>query len=218
MRRRAFLRTASSVAATAAVTAAVPSSAGAASGDGTTHTVEMTNGLAFEPEAVTVAPGDTVVWENVGDLGHSVTAYDEDIPGDAEYWASGGFNSEQAARDGYSSTGSTSETGNVPPGESWSRTFETEGTHEYFCIPHESQMVGQIEVGGASDDESLPIGVPGLIIGGLGIGVVSFLTGVYYGGKREGTEQNTAALAAVGILVLGIVLVVAIVARLLVGG
>jgi len=112
-----------------------------------THTVDMTDELVFEPDSLTVAPGDTVVWENVGDVGHSVTAYEENIPEDAEYWASGGFDSEQAARDAYSASGSTEETGNVPGGESWSHTFETEGTHEYFCIPHEAGgMVGEIEV------------------------------------------------------------------------
>ena len=112
-----------------------------------THTVDMTDELVFEPGSLTVAPGDTVVWENVGDVGHSVTAYEDSIPEGAEYWASGGFDSEQAARDAYSMTGSTEETGNVPGGESWSHTFETEGTHEYFCIPHEAGgMVGEIEV------------------------------------------------------------------------
>jgi plastocyanin len=116
-------------------------------GGGTSHTVEMTDGLVFEPDSLTVAPGDTVVWENTGSAGHSVTAYEEDLPEGAEYWASGGFDSEQAARDAYSTTGSTEETGNVPGGESWSHTFETEGTHEYFCIPHETGgMIGEIEV------------------------------------------------------------------------
>jgi plastocyanin len=111
------------------------------------HTVEMTDGLAFEPDSLTVAPGDTVVFENVGNVGHSVTAYEDDIPDGASYWASGGFESEQAARDAYSATGSIADTGNVPGGESWSHTFETEGTHDYFCIPHEGAgMVGSIEV------------------------------------------------------------------------
>jgi plastocyanin len=111
------------------------------------YTVDMTNGLAYDPDSLTVAPGDTVVFENVGSVGHSVSAYEEDIPDGAEYWASGGFESEQAARDAYSATGSIAETGNVPGGESWSHTFETEGTHQYFCIPHEGAgMVGSIEV------------------------------------------------------------------------
>jgi plastocyanin len=190
-------------------------------GDGSAHTVEMTDGLAFEPDSLTVAPGDTVTWDNVGGQGHSVTAYEEGIPDGAEYWASGGFDSEQAARDGYGIGGSLEETGNVPGGESWSHTFETEGTHEYFCIPHEGGgMVGQIEVSadGGDGGSSLPIGVPGLIFGGLGAVVVAVIGGVYYRGKREGRDQNTAAIAGIGVIVLGLLLVVAIVARLLVGG
>jgi plastocyanin len=192
-------------------------------GGGTTHTVDMTNGLAFDPDSLTVEPGDTVVFENAGSVGHSVTAYEENIPEGAGYWASGGFDSEDAARDAYSASGSIAETGNVPGGESWSHTFETEGTHEYFCIPHEGAgMVGQIEVsaggapsGGGGGDGSLPIGVPGLIVGGLGIGVTTFVTGVYYGGKRTDAEQSTAALAAAGAVALALILLIAVVARLL---
>jgi hypothetical protein len=60
MRRRAFLRTAGSGVAVATGAAAMPGSAAAAA-DGETHTVEMTDGLAFEPDSPTVAPGDTVV-------------------------------------------------------------------------------------------------------------------------------------------------------------
>jgi plastocyanin len=192
-------------------------------GDGSTHTVEMTNGLVYDPDSLTVAPGDTVVFENTGGVGHSITAYEEDLPEGAGYWASGDFDSEQAARDAYSASGGIEDAGNVPGGESWSHTFETEGTHEYFCIPHEAGgMVGQIEVstggGGDGGGDSLPIGVPGLILGGLGIGVVSFVMGVYYGGKREGREQNTAALAGIGVIALGLILVIAVVAQLLIAG
>lgn len=110
-------------------------------GGGSTHTVDMTDSLVFEPAELTVAAGDTVVWENVGSVGHSVTAYGENIPDGADYWASGGFDSEDAARSGYP------DQGNVPGGESYQHTFETLGTHEYFCIPHESAgMTGAIEV------------------------------------------------------------------------
>ena len=222
MRRRTFLRTAGSV---ATLTAAATSGSAGAAESGTTHVVEMNDQLAFVPERIEVAPGDTVVWENVGSQGHSVTAYEDSIPEGAEYWASGGFDSQSAAEDAYSASGSIEETGNVPSGESYSHTFETEGTHEYFCIPHEAGgMVGQIEVSADADpggddgvDDSLPIGIPGLILGGLGIGVVSFITGAYYGGKRKGREQSTAALAGAGAIGLGFVLMIAVVARLLLG-
>lgn len=130
--------------------AAVGGAAGTAAAQegGTTHTVDMTDQLVFDPEELTIAPGDTVVWENVGNVGHSVTAYEEDIPEEAEYFASGGFDGEQAARNGYPSQG------DIPGGESYEYTFEVTGTYEYFCIPHESVgMVGTITVqeGGAAE-------------------------------------------------------------------
>lgn len=114
-------------------------------GDGTT-TVDMTDELVFDPDSVTISSGDTVVWENVGGVGHSVTAYEDEIPDGAEYFASGGFDSEQAARDAY--TPGDTDAGDIPGGESWEHTFETPGTYEYFCIPHESTMQGTIEVEG----------------------------------------------------------------------
>lgn len=113
-------------------------------GGGGGVTVDMTDDLAFDPETVTVSVGDTVTWENVGSVGHSVTAYEDEIPEDAEYFASGDFDSEQAARDAY--VPGDTDAGDVPGGESWAHTFETAGTYEYFCIPHESIMVGTVEV------------------------------------------------------------------------
>lgn len=119
------------------------------SGDGSdgewteTSTVEMTDELTFEPQQVQVPAGTEVTWENVGSIGHTVTAYEDEIPDGAEYFASGGFDSLQAAKDGYSN----GQEGNVPEGESYSHTFETTGTYEYYCIPHEMNgMVGTIEV------------------------------------------------------------------------
>ena len=114
-------------------------------GGGNGTTVDMTDDLVYDPETITVDVGDTVTWENVGQVGHSVTAYEDEIPDDAEYFASGGFDSEQAARDAYA-PGDT-DAGDIPGGESWEYTFETAGTYEYFCIPHESAgMVGTVEV------------------------------------------------------------------------
>lgn len=109
------------------------------------NTVEMTDDLTYETETISVSVGDTVTWETVGSVGHSVTAYEAEIPETAAYFASGGFDSEQAARDAYA-PGDT-DAGDVPEGETWSHTFETAGTYEYFCIPHESAgMTGTVEV------------------------------------------------------------------------
>jgi plastocyanin len=108
-----------------------------------TSTVEMNDQLAFDPERIRVESGTTVTWENVGAVGHTVTAYDDGIPDGADYFASGGFDSQQAATDGYSDGMG----GNVPEGESYEHTFETTGTYEYYCIPHEMNgMVGYVKV------------------------------------------------------------------------
>ncbi|MFC6784672.1 plastocyanin/azurin family copper-binding protein [Halobaculum halobium] len=119
----------------------------------------MTDNLVFDPDEAAVTPGTTVVWENVGNVGHSVTAYEEDLPADAAYFASGGFESEEAARSAYSS--GDPESGDVPGGEAYEYTFETEGTYPYFCIPHESVgMLGTIEVSedaGQTDAPSGPV-------------------------------------------------------------
>jgi plastocyanin len=119
-------------------------SGGGGSSDWTqTSTVEMTDSLKFAPKRIQVEQGTQVTWENVGSIGHTVTAYEEKIPDGATYFASGGFDSQQAAEDGYSD----GQGGNVPAGEAYSHTFETTGTYEYYCIPHEMNgMVGVVKV------------------------------------------------------------------------
>ena len=107
-------------------------------GGGTT--VDMTDDLTFEPATLSVAVGDTVTWRTVGSVGHTVTAYEAELPSGAAYFASGGFESEAEARRAYPD-------GNVPGGDSYEHTFETPGTYPYFCIPHErTGMKGTIEV------------------------------------------------------------------------
>jgi plastocyanin len=102
-------------------------------------TVEMTDDLAFEPTDLAVSVGDTVTWETTGSVPHSVTAYGTQLPEGAAYFASGGFDSAAAAREGYPE-------GSVESGESYSHTFETSGEFPYFCIPHESSMRGTVVV------------------------------------------------------------------------
>lgn len=107
-----------------------------------TNTVEMTDEPAYEPERIRVEAGTTVTFENVGNVGHTVTAYEDKLPEGAEYFASGGFDSEEAASEGYGD----GQEGNVPGGESYEHTFGTTGTYESYCIPHEMNgMVGSIE-------------------------------------------------------------------------
>ena len=134
--RREFLRTVAGAGGVAATTDAAAAQEGQQS-----TTVAMTDDLVYEPSTVSVAPGSTVVWENVGSIGHTVTAYSDEIPEGATYFASGGFDSEQAARSGYPDQGV------IAGGETYEHTFETTGSFGYFCIPHESAgMVGTVEV------------------------------------------------------------------------
>ncbi|SEH67335.1 plastocyanin [Halopenitus malekzadehii] len=109
--------------------------------DDADHVVNM-QAVAFEPEELTIQQGDTVAWEHAAGEPHNVVAYEGEIPEDAEYWASGGFESEEAAREGWEEG-----EGAVQSGQSYVHTFEATGTHEYFCVPHEAAgMVGSVIV------------------------------------------------------------------------
>jgi len=116
-----------------------PGADGASTGT-TAERVVMTDELAFEPETVTVAPGGAVRWENGTTITFTVTAYEETIPRGVEYFASGGFDSEETAREAYPE-------GGIASGESYEHVFEAPGTYEYFCVPQEGAgMTGTVEV------------------------------------------------------------------------
>lgn len=98
------------------------------------YTVGMYTDLYFDPVGLHVEPGETVSFELVSGA-HSATAYDPSnpnaldrrIPEGAPAWDTGTFGEVGAFR-------------NV--------TFETAGTHDYYCIPHKMVgMVGRIVVG-----------------------------------------------------------------------
>ncbi|ELZ61455.1 MULTISPECIES: DUF5059 domain-containing protein [Halorubrum] len=109
--------------------------------DDADHVVDM-EAVAYAPAELTVSQGDTVAWRHAAGEPHSVTAYEHSIPEGASYWASGDFDSEEAARTGWENG-----EGAVRSGQSYVRTFETAGTHEYVCIPHEAAgMVGEVVV------------------------------------------------------------------------
>ncbi|MXR51193.1 DUF5059 domain-containing protein [Halovenus sp. WSH3] len=109
--------------------------------DDADHVVDM-RAVAFDPEELTVRQGDTVAWRHAAGEPHNVVAYEGAIPSDAEYWASGDFDSESAAREGWENG-----VGAVQSGQSYVRTFDTPGEHNYFCVPHEAAgMVGTIVV------------------------------------------------------------------------
>jgi plastocyanin len=99
--------------------------------------------VAYTPPEFTVSVGDEVVWQNTSSRGHTVTAYEDSIPDDAEFFASGGYDSESEARDQFGSELG----GLIDSGDAYTYTFEVPGTYEYFCIPHEQAgMVGTIVV------------------------------------------------------------------------
>jgi plastocyanin len=81
-----------------------------------------------------------VTWENPGLIDHTVTRYAEEVPDSTVYFASGGFDSEQTARQ-------NEEDGLIANGQTFEHTFDRPGRYEYFCIPHESAgMTGTIRV------------------------------------------------------------------------
>ena len=104
-------------------------------------TVTMTGDLRFDPAEVTIESGETVTWENESGAPHTASAYAESLPEGAAYFASGGYESEQAVRQ------STSARGFLERGETYQYTFDVIGTYRYFCLPHEENgMIGAIVV------------------------------------------------------------------------
>jgi plastocyanin len=135
MDRRAFLR------ATGAATAV-----GLAGCLGQSQPTDYDVGMGakvFRPATLEVEAGTTVTWLNTNKQGHSVTAYEDSLPEGAEYFASGDFDSEQAARDAWGNSSG----GTLFEGQSYEHTFEVPGEYRYLCIPHESGgMVGTVVV------------------------------------------------------------------------
>lgn len=124
-----------------ATTLATLSTAGCLNGQSSSsQTVTMPDNHTFEPKTTTINTGETVTWTNESDIQHTVTVYEDEIPEEAAYFASGGFESERAARNRVNE-------GLIAPGEDYEHTFDQSGTYGYFCIPHESsRMVGTVRV------------------------------------------------------------------------
>ena len=122
-------------------TLATFSTAGCLNGQSSSvQTVTMPDNLTFEPKTAMIEAGEKVTWTNKSDIEHTVTAYEDEIPDEAAYFASGGFESERAAKNRVSE-------GLIAPGESYEHPFDQAGTYGYFCIPHESSgMVGTVQV------------------------------------------------------------------------
>lgn len=125
MNRRRFLLTAG-----AAVTVGTSGCLADAKDD---YDVGMTP-TSFDPPEVTVSVGDAVTWKNTGTRNHTVTAYEDGIPESATYFASGGYESEDAARRAWED-GPLG--GAISASDTYSHTFEVPGEYQYFCVPHE---------------------------------------------------------------------------------
>lgn len=137
MDRRAFLTT------TAGVTAVSLAGCIGASSEQINYDIGMSASDFLPEDDFEPHVGDRVRWRNTGMRTHTVTAYEAGIPDDATYFASGGFNSEKAAREAWHERGG----GGIESGKTFTVTFEVPGTYNYFCIPHEpTGMVGQFTV------------------------------------------------------------------------
>jgi plastocyanin len=153
MRRRTFMAGLAGTAATGAMgDAAARTTLRQQQQQGTTHTVGMhTDGSSyyFDPVGLYVEPGDTVKWV-IESGSHSTTSYSQGnpnasntlIPKGADGWDSGVIDSG-----------------------SFSHTFTTTGTYDYYCIPHKTLgMVGRIvcgSPGGPATNQSIPNEVSG---------------------------------------------------------
>jgi len=98
---------------------------------------------AFRPETLTVPVGTTVVWKNTSSRGHTVTAYEDLLADGAEFFASGGYESETVAREAWHDENG----GMMGTDDVFEHTFERPGEYPYVCVPHEtSSMVGTVVV------------------------------------------------------------------------
>ena len=76
--------------------------------------------LAFNPQEITIKVGDTVTWTNKGSTSHTVTSWNTWID-------------ENLVEN--TIVGETWDSGDIEPGESYSRTFDQLGTYDYVSLP-----------------------------------------------------------------------------------
>lgn len=93
--------------------------------------VEMTEEPRFDPRVLEIEPGTTVGWINETPRTQTVTASEDSLPEEADYFASGGSRREAIATILYPIRGA------VRTDEAFLHTFETPGVYEYYSIPSE---------------------------------------------------------------------------------
>ena len=135
MRRRGFL---------ASVTGAVAAVAGCLGSASSTDDYDVgMSSRAFAPEAIEVAPGETVVWRNTSGRRHTVTANERRLPDGADFFSTGEYPTHEAAHEAWTERLQ----GALDPGATFTYTFEVPGDHFYHCLPHESAgMRGVVRV------------------------------------------------------------------------
>jgi plastocyanin len=102
-------------------------------GDPVTVTIEMTDGLVFDPSSVTIRVGDTVEWVNASGTVHTATA-------DPALAANPDNVLLPAGAEPFDS-------GVLSPGGRFSHTFTVAGEYRYVCLPHEfAGMIGTVTV------------------------------------------------------------------------
>ena len=130
MQRRRFLERVGVAGAALGVTTALAGCSGV--GGETGYDIGMVAD-GYRPDELTVAVGDTVVWENTSSRTHTVTAYEGGIPDEADYFASGGYDDEKTARAAWHDDFG----GALENSDRFSHTFTVPGRYDYVCIPHE---------------------------------------------------------------------------------
>ncbi|MFC7157447.1 halocyanin domain-containing protein [Halomarina halobia] len=121
--------------------------------------------FAFEPAAVRVDPGTTVVWEWSGEGGaHNVAADD------------GSFESETTDEAGFT----------------FERTLDEEGVVKYACVPHEAMgMKGALVVGEAQAGGPATLDLEDALAVGGGLGLVGALLAMFALGAHCGVRRST---------------------------
>jgi nitrite reductase (NO-forming) len=130
-----------------------------------TNTTEVViANFAYNPADITVPVGTTVTWVNQDSVGHTVTEGDPNSPKPTNLRV---FDSSGEALTGKAAL--------IGAGQSWSYTFTTPGTYEYYCIVH-PYMIGYITVTSPSASNSSQLsGIGGLTNTSLdGGGIVAF--------------------------------------------
>lgn len=87
----------------------------------------------YTPSILNISPGDTVTWANDDNVGHTVT---NGLP----------YRNQ---------TEVIFDSGMIPPGKTYSFTFQDSGTYKYFC-KIDKWMVGEVIVGPSQSSPTVP--------------------------------------------------------------